>query len=93
MIYEFECEKCGNVTEAMFSVDKRPDSIKCECGGKAKRMISQANWILKGPGDDWPSQQIRRKNQLTRNNEAAGERGRGEWSKRMPRLSEKLKQD
>lgn len=85
-IYEFFCEDCGTVVEQQFTIAKRPDTIKCDCGKKAKRQISSCSWMLKGAGDGWPSQQLRRKNEMTKNNEAAGKRGAEDWRRRMPKL-------
>ena len=84
--YEYLCEKCGSTTEECHSIKDIPNETKCGCGGNAKKQISKVNWILKGAGDNWPSQQLRRKNQMTKNNEDAGNRGREEWRKRMPKL-------
>jgi putative FmdB family regulatory protein len=49
-IYEYCCDKCGNEFEEWqkFSdpvVDKCPD-----CGGSARRLISQSTFVLKGTG-------------------------------------------
>ena len=49
-IYEYHCEKCGHEFEVLqkhFDVDEMP----CEsCGAKAKRMISNTTFVLKGTG-------------------------------------------
>lgn len=75
--YEYRCKKCEALQDEMHPCGKAPETTKCkECGGKSKRVYSYQGFILKGPGDHWPSQQIRRKNQMTRNNDAAGERMR-----------------
>ncbi len=47
-IYEFKCEKCGKVYESIISLGVR--EIECDCGGKAKRIMSCSNFVLKGPG-------------------------------------------
>jgi hypothetical protein len=39
MLYEFNC-KCGNTYEEFFHVDDCPESILCECGQEAKKIIS-----------------------------------------------------
>jgi putative FmdB family regulatory protein len=49
-IYEYECKKCGHVTEAWQSFSSPPLS-KCElCNGKVKKLISQSTFHLKGSG-------------------------------------------
>ncbi len=50
-IYEYHCNACGHEFEVMQKINDRPKR-KCEkCGRlKAKRMISQTSFILKGSG-------------------------------------------
>ncbi len=50
-IYEYHCNECGHEFEVMQKINDRPIR-KCEkCGRlKAKRMISQTSFILKGSG-------------------------------------------
>jgi putative FmdB family regulatory protein len=49
-IYEYECQKCGEMTEAWQSFSDRPLS-KCEkCKGKLRKLISQNSFHLKGSG-------------------------------------------
>ena len=49
-IYEYECEKCGENTDHIFSIDEKPETLECPiCGGNAKSIISfmadrQAEW-------------------------------------------------
>lgn len=49
-IYEYQCEKCGKVSEVLqkrFDVDEAP----CEaCGAPAKRIMSNTSFVLKGTG-------------------------------------------
>jgi len=41
--YEFECGACECVTEAVFSMSGKPDSVACEqCGGEAQSIISRS---------------------------------------------------
>ena len=49
-IYEYHCQKCGHEFEVLqkhFDVDEVPCEV---CGGKAKRMISNTTFVLKGTG-------------------------------------------
>jgi putative FmdB family regulatory protein len=49
-IYEYECQKCGEMTEAMQNFSDRP-LVKCEkCKGKLRKLISQNSFHLKGAG-------------------------------------------
>ncbi|MCP4603932.1 MAG: zinc ribbon domain-containing protein [Proteobacteria bacterium] len=50
-IYEYHCNECSHEFEVMQKINDRPIR-KCEkCGRlKAKRMISQTSFILKGSG-------------------------------------------
>jgi putative FmdB family regulatory protein len=49
-IYEYACQKCGNVVEVFQKIsDKGPG--KCpKCGGKLARVLSQTSFQLKGGG-------------------------------------------
>lgn len=39
-IYEYKCKKCGYIYEKEFKMnDKRPELIKCYCGGVAHRQF------------------------------------------------------
>ena len=40
--YEFECRACERVTEAVFSMSGKPDSVACSCGGRAVSIISRS---------------------------------------------------
>lgn len=48
-IYTFVCETCSHVTEELFSVNERPDEIRCKiCGSTAKFEISGSHFKVKG---------------------------------------------
>jgi putative FmdB family regulatory protein len=49
-IYEYECESCGNHTEAMQRFSDAPLTECGKCHGKLKRLISQSTFHLKGTG-------------------------------------------
>jgi putative FmdB family regulatory protein len=84
--YEYRCKECDAVFDRMFEFGKADSEVECECGGTARRVFGNAGIIFKGPGDHWPSQQLRRKRQMTRNNEEAGRRMRKTWDGAMPKL-------
>lgn len=46
-IYEYECKKCGKVTERLVK-NFKDDSIECSCGAVACKIISNNTFILKG---------------------------------------------
>lgn len=48
-VYEYQCEKCKKVTEAVQRFSD-PPLKKCECGGKLRKLISNNSFILKGSG-------------------------------------------
>ena len=49
-IYEYQCEICGNEFEKSQKFSA-PVVDKCStCGGKARRLISQSTFVLKGTG-------------------------------------------
>ena len=41
MIYEYRCQECNKITEAVRSVDDRNNVPECEhCGGRTRKIIS-----------------------------------------------------
>ena len=59
-IYEYECEKCDSIFEAMQSVSAKPLKIcnKSSCKGKVHRLVSASGFIFKGSGwftSEYPS--------------------------------------
>ena len=60
-IYEYECEKCNAIFEAMQPVSAKPLKT-CNglgCNGKVHRLVSASGFILKGSGwytSDYPSE-------------------------------------
>jgi putative FmdB family regulatory protein len=49
-IYEYECTKCGNKTEAWQKFSDPPLSECDLCSGKMKKVMSQNSFHLKGSG-------------------------------------------
>ena len=59
-IYEYECEKCNAVFEAMQSISAKPLKTcnKSSCKGKVNRLVSASGFIFKGSGwftSEYPS--------------------------------------
>jgi putative FmdB family regulatory protein len=57
-IYEYACQKCGNLLEIIQKFNDK-QLTKCDkCGGELKKMISSTSFVLKGTGwykTDYPS--------------------------------------
>lgn len=49
-IYEYRCEECNNIFELLESFNAEPVKRCVECGGEARRVISNSSFILKGSG-------------------------------------------
>jgi len=49
-IYEYECQKCNQITEAMQKFSDPPLSECPHCSGKLRKLISQSTFHLKGSG-------------------------------------------
>ena len=64
-IYEYECNKCGTVFEAMQAISAKPlktcNGLGCDDkdNGKVRRLVSASGFILKGSGwytSEYPSE-------------------------------------
>ena len=64
-IYEYECNKCGSVFEAMQAISAKPlktcNGLGCDDkdNGKVRRLVSASGFILKGSGwytSEYPSE-------------------------------------
>jgi putative FmdB family regulatory protein len=49
-VYEYECQKCKQVTEAMQKFSDSPLTECPHCDGRLRKMISQSAFHLKGSG-------------------------------------------
>jgi len=47
-VYEYKCT-CGKVTEKFMTMAEMKDSVKCECGKRAKRIFSVATVVAHYP--------------------------------------------
>lgn len=46
-IHSYKCDKCGKVASELFHpTEKFPVSIKCKCGGKAKKQVSTCSFKM-----------------------------------------------
>lgn len=83
-IYEF-VRPDEVIVEKFFRFADMPNEIVCDDGVVAKRKISlNAGIIFKGTG--WPTQTFKRKEQETKKNIDAGNRGRKDWKARSPKF-------
>ena len=49
-IYEYCCERCGKEFEAWQRMSDDPIEKCSMCGGRARKLISQSTFVLKGSG-------------------------------------------
>ncbi|MBW1712484.1 MAG: zinc ribbon domain-containing protein [Deltaproteobacteria bacterium] len=48
-IYEYQCQKCGQIKEAFQKFSDEPLTV-CSCGGQLKKLMSLNSFHLKGSG-------------------------------------------
>ena len=51
ILADFECQKCGKITEHY--VDAQQKAVKCQCGGKAKKIISLPGVYVNSENPVW----------------------------------------
>ena len=51
IVKDFECKKCKKITEHF--VDAKQKSVKCECGGMAKKIISLPGVYVNPENPSW----------------------------------------
>ena len=49
-IYEYQCQKCGKVQEALQSFSDKPLTKCRHCSGKLHKLVSRSSFHLKGTG-------------------------------------------
>ena len=49
-IYEYQCEQCGKIDEALQKFSDKPLRVCRHCSGKLHKLISQSAFHLKGSG-------------------------------------------
>ena len=49
-IYEYECEKCHKISEALQHFSDQPLIVCEQCGGNLHKLISKSSFHLKGGG-------------------------------------------
>jgi putative FmdB family regulatory protein len=49
-IYEYQCERCGTVTDIKHGFKETPSDACPKCGGQLKRLFNAASIVFKGSG-------------------------------------------
>ena len=49
-IYEYQCDKCGEIQEALQKISDKPLAKCMHCSGKLHKLISHSAFHLKGTG-------------------------------------------
>jgi putative FmdB family regulatory protein len=66
-LYDYSCESCSKEFDLLLSVSERGLPQSCpDCGSPARKILSKPNFNL--PGDDWPSKNLRIKQQMAEKN-------------------------
>jgi len=47
-IYEYKCNKCGNITELLLKVQDRQRYLECSCGNRMEISLTAPAGIVKG---------------------------------------------
>jgi putative FmdB family regulatory protein len=50
-LYSFECQKCKTIKEKFFHMEECPKSILCDCGGKAKKILTAGHGGIQTDSD------------------------------------------
>ena len=59
-IYNYECEKCGIITEVLLKLDEMSDTYPCKrCGKKAHKIIVLGHGGIQDEHPRWLNQDVR----------------------------------
>ncbi len=67
-IYEYICEDCEKLTEAMQRITESPLTVCPQCSGTLRKLVSNTSFVLKGGGwykDGYSSTQPKPQNKST----------------------------
>jgi len=77
MLYEYQCEKCGEKLEGAFRMGEAPRTVECRCGAEASRVFSTFALSINGGID----RKTTFGEEMKQRNERAGRRMRKEHGK------------
>jgi len=69
-LYEYRCDDCGKLFEVRQKFSDKPLNTCRYCGGRAKKLISQAAFSLKGGGWYQQGYSSEKKSTVTTGNDA-----------------------
>ena len=76
-MYDYECKKCGKVSERDFRIGEAPKEVRCSsCKSASRRFYGTMSFILKGGG--WPGKKSTFNKEMTERNATASRRMRKE---------------
>jgi putative FmdB family regulatory protein len=70
-LYEYKCDKCGDVIEVRQKFSDEPLLVHEKCGGNLERLISRSAFQLKGSG--WYATDYSKSNSAPSKNDSAGD--------------------
>jgi len=70
-IYEYQCETCGKIQEALQKISDKPLINCAHCSGKLHKLISHSAFHLKGTGWYVTDYAGKKQNNAYNNNESA----------------------
>ncbi|RJX33903.1 MAG: zinc ribbon domain-containing protein [Desulfarculus sp.] len=88
-LYEYECKKCHEVTEALQKFSEAPLKKCPRCGGKVSKIMSRNAFHLRGQG--WYVTDYKGKNSSTAASASASESGGGEAKADKPEKKKETK--
>lgn len=86
VLYSFKREDNGEWVQQFHPMGECPQEIICEDGVKAKRGYEGAPAVKWGKGFLPVGEALKRKKDMTKRNEKAGDKGRAYWKSKTPKL-------
>jgi len=70
-IYEYQCDKCGEIHEALQKISDKPITKCVHCSGQLNKLISHSAFHLKGTGWYATDYAGKKQNDTSKNNDSA----------------------
>ena len=70
-IYEYQCNKCGEIQEALQKISDKPLAKCVHCSGKLNKLISHSAFHLKGTGWYVTDYAGKKQNNTSKDNDSA----------------------